>query len=176
MSTIAQLSVRPATSEDMPAVAEIFAHYVERTVVTFELEAPTVESWRATLRALQSAGWPFVVGVVDAEIVGYAHVAPWRTKPAYRHTVENSVYLAPAHIGRGHGRALLDEVVARSADAGARQVIAVIADGDGDSSASTALHHAAGFTRVGCLRDVGFKHNRWIDVVLMQASLIASRR
>jgi L-amino acid N-acyltransferase YncA len=174
MSTIGVAEVRPATTGDMVAVSAIFAHYVTGTVVTFETEPPTVEDWQVRLRELESAAWPFVVGTVEGEVVGYAYVSAWRAKPAYRQTVESSVYVAPARTGRGYGRALLVDLMARAAEAGARQVIAVIVDSD--SAASTALHEAVGFTAAGRLREVGFKHGRWVDVVLMQASLPAASR
>jgi phosphinothricin acetyltransferase len=102
---------------------------------------------------------------------GYAYAAPWRPKPAYRHTVEDSVYLAPDRTGRGLGRRLLDALLTRCAQAGVRQVVAVIADtGDG---ASVALHRSFGFADVGRLTGVGRKHGRWVDTVLMQCDLTA---
>lgn len=163
--------VRGAEAGDMPTVATIFGGYVERTVITFEVEPPSIRAWQQRLDDLRAAGWPFLVGELDNEVIGYAYVAAWRSKPAYRFTVENTVYLAPEHTGRGYGRRLLDRLLRAAAQAGARQVIAVIADSDED--ASVALHRAAGFTKAGRLHAVGHKHGRWVDVTLMQVSFPA---
>jgi L-amino acid N-acyltransferase YncA len=162
------LVIRSAEAEDMPAVATIFARYVLDTVITFELQPPSVEEWREKRRELEAAGWPFLVAVAGEELIGYAYVTPWRSKPAYRHTVENTIYLAPEHTGQGHGRVLLMALLARARAVDARQVIAVIADTG--SPASVALHRRAGFEDVGRLRNVGFKHEQWLDTVLMQCS------
>jgi L-amino acid N-acyltransferase YncA len=172
LSTIDEHSgveIRPAQDGDMPAVAAIFAHYVSDTLISFELEPPSSWDWVEKRGDLQTAGWPFLVAAVDGEIVGYAYVAAWRAKPAYRHSVENTIYLAPAHTGQGHGRRLLRELLTRARDAGAREVIAVIADTG--SQASVTLHRRAGFRDAGRLHDVGFKRGHWLDVLLMQCSL-----
>ncbi len=161
--------VRQAESSDAPVVAAIFAHYVINTVATFETCPPTREDWIDKQYAVRKAGFPFLVGTVDGEVVGYAYVTGWRAQGAYRHTVENSIYLAPGHLGRGHGRALLVELLAQAGLAGARQVIAVIADTG--NPASERLHHSTGFVRAGRLTKVGFKHGRWIDTLLMQRTL-----
>jgi len=165
------LVVRVARADDMPAVAAIFAHYVNQTAITFEMLAPSTEDWCAKLRDLELSGWPFLVAAIDSHVVGYAYVTAWRSKPAYRHTVENSIYLAPEHTGRGYGQRLLKELLTRARAAEARQVLAVIADAD--TAPSLALHRRAGFEDVGRLRDVGFKHGLWIDTMLMQVSLDA---
>jgi len=102
-------------------------------------------------------------------VCGYAYATPWRPKPAYRYTVEDTVYISPAHTGRGLGRALLAALLTGCEQAGARQVIAVIADTGSDASA--ALHRRLGFTPAGRLRRVGYKHGRWIDTLLMQREL-----
>jgi L-amino acid N-acyltransferase YncA len=162
------MMIRGAEADDMPAVAAIFARYVLDTVITFELQPPSVEDWHEKQRELEAAGWPFLVAVVGEELIGYAYVTPWRSKPAYRQTVENTIYLAPEHTGQGHGRVLLAELLAHARAADARQVIAVIADTG--SPASVALHRRAGFADVGRLHNVGFKHGQWLDTVLMQCS------
>jgi phosphinothricin acetyltransferase len=164
--------VCPAVAADLEAVAGIFTHYVTSSVVTFEKTPPTVADWRQRLDDLSRQGLPFLVAKIGDEVVGYAYASPWRPKPAYRHTVEDSVYLAPGWTGRGLGRALLESLLRECEQAGARQVVAVIADTGSDASA--ALHHRLGFTHVGRLTSVGRKHGRWVDTVLMQRSLPAA--
>jgi L-amino acid N-acyltransferase YncA len=119
--------------------------------------------------SLAGRGLPFLVAETGGAVTGYAYASPWRPKPAYRHTVEDSVYLAPGQRGRGLGRLLLEALLTGCADAGVRQVIAVIAD-SGDP-ASVLLHRACGFTDAGRLTRVGFKHGRWVDTLLMQRAL-----
>jgi L-amino acid N-acyltransferase YncA len=171
----AQPVVRPAAPADAEQVTAIFAHYVATSVATFEEVAPAAEDWRRRLDELAGQNLPFLVAEADGDgaICGFAYASPWRPKPAYRHTVEDSVYLSPGHTGRGIGSALLGELLARCADAGARQVIAVIADTGSDASA--ALHRRFGFTEAGRLSAVGRKHGRWVDTLLMQKDLGAAR-
>jgi L-amino acid N-acyltransferase YncA len=162
-------SVRPATAADMDAVAAIYAHYVDATVATFDEVAPSADDWRRKLSDLTGRGLPFLVAPAGGDIAGFAYAGPFRPKPAYRHTVEDTIYLAPDYTGKGLGSALLEAVLAGCAGAGARQVVAVIADTGSDASA--ALHRRFGFTEVGRLVRVGFKHDRWVDTVLMQRTL-----
>ena len=179
--------IRPAEPADTEQVAAIFAHYVATSVATFEEVPPTAADWRRRLGELGGQNLPFLVAEVgqgvqgvqggqeveaagDAgAICGYAYASPWRPKPAYRYTVEDTVYISPGHTGRGLGSALLAGLLAGCADAGARQVIAVIADTGSDASA--ALHRRFGFAEAGRLCGVGRKHGRWIDTVLMQREL-----
>jgi len=162
-------AVRAAVPADLEAVAAICAHYVTSTVTTFEEVPPTVADWQRRLDELAGRNLPFLVAAQDGTVCGYAYASPWRPKPAYRYTVEDTVYVAPAHLGRGLGRALLGTLLTGCERAGARQVIAVIADTG--SEASVALHRRLGFTPAGRLRRVGRKHGRWIDTVLMQRDL-----
>jgi L-amino acid N-acyltransferase YncA len=164
-----QAVVRAAVPADAEPVAAIFAHYVATSVATFEEVAPTAADWRQRLDDLAARSLPFLVAEAEGAVCGFAYASPWRPKPAYRHTVEDTVYLAPGHTGRGIGSALLGGLLARCADAGARQVIAVIADTGSDASA--ALHRRFGFTQAGRLSGVGRKYGRWIDTVLMQKDL-----
>ncbi len=161
--------VCPATPADLEAVAGIFAHYVTSSVATFEEIPPTIADWRRRLDDLSGQGLPFLVTRIGDEVAGYAYAGPWRPKPAYRHTVEDSVYLAPGWTGRGLGHALLGRLLRECELAGARQVVAVIADTGSDASAI--LHRRLGFTHVGRLTGVGYKHGRWVDTVLMQRGL-----
>jgi L-amino acid N-acyltransferase YncA len=161
--------IRPVTTEDLGAVAAIFGHYVTSSVVTFEVTPPTVEYWRRARDDLAGRGLPFLVCERAGRVVGYAYVAPWRPKPAYEHTVESTIYLAPDHTGQGLGRPLLGALLRHCAQAGVEQVIAVIADSG--VPASAALHRACGFADAGRLRNVGRKHGRVIDTLLMQHDL-----
>jgi len=171
MVPAAQPVVRTAAPADAEQVAVIFAHYVATSVATFEEVAPAAADWRQRLGDLAGRNLPFLVAEADGDgsVCGFAYASPWRPKPAYRHTVEDTVYLSPGHTGRGIGSALLGGVLAGCAAAGARQVIAVIADTGSDASA--ALHRRFGFTQAGVLSGVGRKHGRWIDTVLMQKDL-----
>jgi len=164
--------IRPATGDDLGAVAAILAHYVTNSVVTFEVTPPTVEHWRHRLDDLAKRGLPFLVCESRGQVVGWAYAAPWRPKPAYQRTVENAIYLAPGQTGRGLGRRLLTALQRQCARAGMEQMIAVIAD-SGDP-ASAALHRACGFTEAGRLRNVGHKHGRVIDTLLFQHDLTAA--
>ena len=186
--------VRAAVPADAEPVAAIFAHYVATSVATFEEVAPTAADWRRRLGELAARNLPFLVAeagmaggrVAEAGmaggrvagsgvgggggfVCGFAYASPWRPKSAYRHTVEDTVYLSPGCTGRGIGSALLGTLLAGCAAAGARQVIAVIADTGSDASA--ALHRRFGFTQAGLLSGVGRKHGRWIDTLLMQKEL-----
>ncbi|MGH3172428.1 MAG: GNAT family N-acetyltransferase [Streptosporangiaceae bacterium] len=179
--------VRAAVPADAGPVAAIFAHYVATSVATFEEVAPTAADWRQRLDELAARNLPFLVaeaGVAEAgvgearvdggggSVCGFAYASPWRPKSAYRHTIEDTVYLSPGCTGRGIGSALLGTLLAGCAVAGARQVIAVIADTSSDASA--ALHRRFGFTLAGLLSGVGRKHGRWIDTLLMQRELESS--
>ncbi|MGI8721392.1 MAG: GNAT family N-acetyltransferase [Geodermatophilaceae bacterium] len=164
------LDVRDAEPDDVPAISRIFAPYALESALTFDTVPFTESECLDKLQAARRAGHPFLVADLDSTVIGYAYVTPWKAKPGYSQTVENSIYLAPEYAGRGYGRALLRELLVRAAAAGARQVIAVIADSG--SPASQALHTSVGFTQAGRLRQVGVKHGRWIDTVLMQYSLV----
>ena len=162
--------IRPAVPADAGAVATIFAHYVTASVATFEEVPPAPAAWRRRFSELAAAGLPFLIAEdEDGAVAGYAYASPWRPKPAYRHTVEDTVYISPGRTGRGLGRALLGALLAGCEQAGARQVIAVIADTGSD--ASVALHLRCGFTEAGRLAAVGYKHGRWVDTLLMQRAL-----
>lgn len=171
--------VRPATEADLAAIARIYAHYVLNTTVTFDESPPTVHDWRRRLDAIRAQRLPFLVaeapGAAAGEVIGYAYCTRWRMRPAYRHTVEESVYLAPGAADRVAGRALLDELLRACADAGVCQVIAVVVDaGETERIASAALHRECGFVDAGRLEHVGHKHGRWLDTLLLQRSLTAS--
>lgn len=154
---------------DAPAIAAIYAHYVATSPATFDEVAPGPEAFEAKLEAVRAAGMPFLVADEDGTVAGYAYLAPYRERSAYRHTAEDSVYVAPSARGRGAGRALLERLLADGERAGVREVIAVIAATD--AGASVALHRACGFRDAGRLEAVGLKHGVWHDTILMQRSL-----
>jgi L-amino acid N-acyltransferase YncA len=163
------VTIRPASTDDLDEIAEIYAHHVRTGVATFELTPPDGAEWRSRLQIAAERELPFVTATLDGEIAGYAYCAPWKARPAYRYTVEDSVYLAPQAIGLGIGGRLLDALLAGCACAGIRQVIAVIVDTD--DTASLALHRNRGFVDAGRLTAVGFKHGRWLDTLLLQRTL-----
>jgi phosphinothricin acetyltransferase len=162
--------IREARPADMPAVREIYNYYVANSTVTFDEDAMTLREWKAKFAYLERLGMPFIVAESPSgQLLGYALVTPWKQKRAYRYTVENSIYLGPAAAGKGLGRALLGELIARSKAAGLKEMIAVIADQGAD--ASIALHEKFGFTEIGRMGRVGFKFDRWLGTVLLQKSL-----
>jgi len=168
------VEIRPAINADAARIAEIYGYYVTETVVTFDLEAPSVGDWEERLRTAKDAGYPVLVVCEDSRVVGYALVTAWKSRPAYRYTAEVSIYLDPAFTGAGRGRVLLERLVDEARRAGIRQLIALIADAGPD--ASVALHRALGFQMIGRMERVGFKHDRWVDVDLLQLGLDDSDR
>jgi L-amino acid N-acyltransferase YncA len=162
--------VRPAETTDLDQVAAIYDHYVRTSVATFETEPPSLADWSVKLADIGGRGLPFLVAETDGTIGGYCYATPWRPRAAYRHTAEDSVYIAPDQTGRGLGTLLLGALLDACAAGGdVRQIIAVIADSGSD--ASEKLHARFGFTRAGLLTGVGRKHGRWIDTLLMQRTL-----
>lgn len=165
----ASYAIRPCTEEDLPGVQRIYSHYVLYGTATFETVPPTLGDWQRKLSEIASVGLPFLVATLRDEVVGYAFCSRWRPRPAYRFTVEDSIYIAPEAVGRGIGSRLLPALLAECEAIGARQVIAVIAVGD--VTPSLGLHARFGFREVGRLTAVGFKFDRWLDTVLMQKQL-----
>ena len=161
--------IRPAAAADVGAIARIYAHAVRFGTASFELEPPDEAEMALRQRALVEAGYPYLVAEIDSAVFGYAYAGPYRHRPAYRWSVESSIYVAPEAHRRGVGRALLDALIADAERRGFRQMIAVI--GDSEQVASIELHRRLGFEHIGALRSVGFKHDRWLDTVLMQRAL-----
>lgn len=162
-------TLRPSDAADIPAIAAIYAHAVLHGTASFELAPPDEAEMAARRAALLAAGYPYLVAEADGVVAGYAYASAYRPRPAYRDTVEGSVYVDPARHGRGVGRALLTGLIAAAASRGYRQMVAVI--GDTANAPSIRLHEALGFRYVGTLRAVGWKHGRWLDTVLMQRAL-----
>ena len=161
--------IRPATEADLPSVTEIYDHAVRYGTATFEVIPPDLAEMTRRFKALMDGGFPYFVGALEGHVVGYAYAGPYRPRPAYRFTVENSVYLRPAIHRRGIGLQLMLRLISECEARGFRQLIAVI--GDPQQGASVALHRAAGFRLVGTFEAVGFKFGRWLDTVQMQRRL-----
>jgi L-amino acid N-acyltransferase YncA len=164
------LAIRPAKNADIPAITAIYAHAVTHGTASFELEPPDEAEMARRMADILSKDYPYIVAEAGGVLGGYAYSGPYRARPAYRHTVENSVYVAHTLHRRGVGRALLAALIEATAARGFRQMIAVIGDST-EQAASIGLHAALGFRHVGILQDVGFKHGRWLDSVLMQRAL-----
>lgn len=162
--------VRPATLADIPAITAIYDEAVRTGTATFELDPPDEAEMARRFEAVTGGAYPYLVATAQGEgILGYAYGSAFRTRPAYRFTVEDSIYVAPFAQKRGVGRALLKALLNACESGGFRQMLAVI--GDSGNSGSIALHRAAGFTPVGTLTASGLKFGRWIDTVIMQRPL-----
>jgi L-amino acid N-acyltransferase YncA len=164
-----EIAIRPAVLADIPAITRIYAHAVLHGTASFELEPPDEAEMTRRMRALLDGGFPYIVAENESELAGYAYVGPYRTRPAYRFTVEDSIYVDPNAHRRGIGRALLARLIEESERRGFRQMLAVI--GDSAQTPSIEVHRALGFRMVGNFENVGFKFDRWLDSVLMQRDL-----
>jgi len=161
--------VRDSGDEDMPKIHAIYGFHVLHGLASFEEEPPCVDELSRRRAAVLDRGLPYLVAEMGGVVVGYSYAAPYRLRPAYRFTVENSVYVDYNLRRRGAGYLLLSALIARCVERECRQMIAVI--GDSGNMASIALHERLGFIRIGTLRAVGFKFGRWVDSVLMQRPL-----
>ena len=164
-----QILVRDAAAADMPAIQAIYAHHVLHGLATFEEVPPPVAEMAERRAAVLQAGLPYLSAEIDGAVVGYAYATAYRPRPAYRHTIEDSIYVAHGLGGRGIGSALLQALIARCELGAWRQMLAVI--GNSGNTGSIALHRRLGFESTGTLHAVGFKLGRWVDTVLMQRAL-----
>ena len=162
-------TIRPASPRDIPAIARIYADAVRHGTATFEIEPPDEAEMARRQQSLLAKGYPYLVGELAGVVAGYAYAGPYHARPAYRWSVENSIYVATEFHRKGLGTLLMARLIAESQTRGLRQMIAVI--GDSANTASIALHAAAGFRLVGTLQSVGFKHGCWLDTVVMQRAL-----
>ncbi|MDP4075181.1 GNAT family N-acetyltransferase [Acidovorax sp. A1169] len=169
-SSTAAPHVRDAADADLSVIQAIYAHHVLHGLASFEEVPPGVDELRTRLAAVRAAGLPYLVAEVDGAVAGYAYATLYRPRSAYRHTVEDSVYVAQGMAGQGIGAALLAALIARCEAGPWRQMLATIGQGDCNAG-SIALHARMGFARIGALRSVGFKHGQWLDTVLMQRPL-----
>lgn len=162
--------LRDATERDIPDMLEIYNHYVLNSTVTFDEDALTLKEMRKKFADVAALGYPWLVAESPGKtILGYAYVAPWKSKAAYRFTVENSIYLGPASTGKGLGTALMTELLPRAKAAGVKEIIAVIADKGAEGSLK--LHERFGFKEIGHMGKVGHKFGRWLGTYLLQKSL-----
>jgi L-amino acid N-acyltransferase YncA len=166
--------VRESRERDLPAIADIYAHHVKSGVASFEEVPPTVRELHMRRAAVLDSHLPYLVAELDSEVVGYAYASGYRSRSAYRYTIEDSVYVADRRRGRGVGAALLAALLERCETGSWRQMLAVI--GDSGNTASIALHRRYGFAPVGTFTAVGFKLGRWVDTVLMQRALGSGAR
>ncbi len=164
------VAIRTALASDIPAITRIYAHAVEYGTASFELTAPDETEMTRRMQHLLDNNFPYLVAETAGALCGYAYAGAFRTRPAYRWTIEDSVYIAPDQQRHGFGRALLKALIDNSEARGFRQMMAVIGDST-KQAASIRLHEGLGFRHVGILQDVGYKHGRWLDSLLMQRTL-----
>lgn len=165
--------IREVTDRDMETIRDIYAHHVLEGLASFEETPPDVAEMTRRRDAILDAGYPYLVaettGMTGATLGGFAYVAAYRSRPAYRHTVENSVYVAKDAQRQGIGRRLLEDLIERCTDLGFRQMIAII--GDSGNRQSIGLHARLGFEMTAVLPSVGYKFGRWVDQVIMRRPL-----
>lgn len=164
------INIQAASADDCSAIMEIYNFYVTGSLISFEEEPTEASYWVEKFLLLQKLEFPFLVAISEsAELLGFAYLAPWRSKSAYRMTAENSIYLKHSAIGMGLGAKLMSELLRLGKEAGIKEVVAVISDNGAASSIE--MHEKFGFEKMGHLPRVGFKLNQWIGVNLLQKTL-----
>lgn len=166
---MSELQIRPATSADLPAITAIYREAVLHGTATFELDPPDAAEMTRRFTEITAAGFPYLVALLEGRVVGYSYASLYRSRPAYRFTVENAIYLAPDSHRRGVGTQLLQRLIEDCETLGFRQIIAVI--GDSANAGSIGVHTRTGFQMIGLHPDVGYKFGRWLDVVMMQRAI-----
>jgi L-amino acid N-acyltransferase YncA len=161
--------IRPSEDRDVAAITAIYHHHVMHGVASFEEEPPEPEEIARRRNEILTGGLPYIVAERAGRVLGYCYASLYRSRSAYRFSVEDSIYIDQAELGRGIGRALLSELIERCAALGYRQMVAVI--GGSEQWPSIRLHRALGFTEIGTLRAIGYKFGGWVDTVLMQLAL-----
>jgi phosphinothricin acetyltransferase len=167
--------IRPCFQQDLEQVQLIYGHHVTTGTGTFEYDPPPLVEMEARWSRIVSRGWPFIVASPTRDltrVLGFAYAQQFRDREGYAKTFEDSVYVAPSSMGQGVGKGLLQEVLRQLQEEGVREVLGVI--GDSANAASIKLHETLGFRRVGVMQNVGRKFNRWLDVVIMQRTLVQS--
>jgi L-amino acid N-acyltransferase YncA len=165
----ADYTIRPSRDADVPAITAIYAHHVLHGVASFEEVPPDAAEIARRRGEIVGRGLPYLVAERAGRVIGYCYAGLFRPRVAYRFTVEDSVYVEADEIGRGLGRALLEQVISRCSELGYRQMVAVI--GGRETLGSIRLHERLGFAHIGVLPAVGFKFGRWIDIIMMQRQL-----
>jgi L-amino acid N-acyltransferase YncA len=163
------MQIRPATPDDIAAIAALYGHHVRHGTGTFEEVPPSADDMAGRLARVLDAGWPWLVAEADGAMLGYAYAAQFRDRSAYRFACEDSIYLAPEAAGKGLGTSLLAALIEAATRCGFTTILAVI--GDSANAGSIALHRKFGFTEVGTMARVGYKFERWLDVVILQRDL-----
>lgn len=161
--------IRPSQTEDIPAIAAIYAHHVLHGTGTFEIDPPSPNDMAQRRLDVLAKGLPYLVAAKGDQVMGFAYCNWFKPRPAYRFSAEDSIYLADEAIGQGLGRALLAELMTQAEKAGVRKLIAVI--GDSANHGSIGVHRSAGFSMVGVLKSCGWKFDQWLDVVMMDKAL-----
>jgi L-amino acid N-acyltransferase YncA len=161
--------IRPSRDEDVPAIAAIYGHHVLHGLASFEEVPPPPEEIGRRRATILAHDLPYLVAERQKRVAGYCYAGPFRPRIGYRYTLEDSIYVDAAEVGRGIGRLLLEPLLARCTELGYRQMVAVI--GGRETIASIRLHEALGFTHMGILTAVGFKFGRWVDIIMMQRAL-----
>ena len=165
---MSDLVLRPYRPEDIPAVTKIYGHYVRETVITFETEMPSETEMAERFGKLKALGHPLIIAERAGEVMGYAYASFYRPRAAYRFTCENSIYLSKDVVGQGIGGRLLEALLDQCRTAGFKQMIAVIT---AERANSIRLHEKLGFRKVAHYEAVGFKFDRWLDIVHMQRAI-----
>jgi L-amino acid N-acyltransferase YncA len=166
---MSELIVRSSTDADVVRCAEIYCHHVLHGTASFEVDPPDLGEMKKRRGAVLDLGLPHLVAERDGRVMGYAYAGSWRPRPAYRHSVEDSIYIDKDAVGQGVGKLLLPALIHECTERGKRQMVAVI--GDSAQIASIRLHASCGFEMTGTLKSIGFKFGRWLDSVLMQRPL-----
>lgn len=169
MGESSSLIIRPRTDADMAAITEIYAHHVVNGASSWELSPPDCAEMAARARALEAAGFPYFVAEFDGEIAGYTYAGAYRPRPAYRFTVENTIYINENLRRGGIGTALMEKLIETCTESGFRQMIGIV--GDSQNLQSIDFHKKLGFTQMGVVKNIGFKFGRWMDQVLLQRAL-----
>lgn len=168
------LLIRPSNTDDCTEITAIYGHAVRHGTASWELDPPDQAEMARRREAVLAAGYPYLVAIHEGRVMGYAYASAYRPRPAYAATVEDSVYLAPEAQRQGIGTRLLAALIEECTARGYRQMIGIIGDGAGGSAGSLRLHESLGFTLVGVARNIGYKHGRWLDQMILQRSLGAA--
>jgi len=164
------IQIRAATENDFAAISEIYTHNVLHGTGTFALEPPSSEDMLARFRQIEAMRLPYLVAVENSTVIGFAYASPFRERPGYKYSIEDSIYIAPGYPGRGLGKQLLNRLIELCTERGLYSMIAVI--GDSENGASIGVHRACGFEQTGILPRAGYKFGRWLDVVFMTRDLL----